>query len=67
MLFQLQTKKLNLFRAHFSQIPNIFTEHQVMSVYHRAPLWRMRLRPNHSLTVIAIRENPIIIAGQATW
>jgi len=43
-LFQLQT---NQFRALCSEIPNNFTEHQVMSVFHRAPLWRMRLRPYH--------------------
>jgi len=57
---------INLFRAHYLQIQNNFTEHQVMSVYHRAPLRCMRLRPNHSKTMIAIRNIQIIIAAQAT-
>ena len=37
-----------------------------MSVYHIAALLRMWLRPNHSQTVIAMRNIQIIIAGQAT-
>jgi len=40
-------QKLNLFLALYSQMPNNFKERQVMSVYDRAPLWRMRLRYNH--------------------
>ena len=41
-------QSFNPYRALYSQIPNNFTEHQATSVYHRAPLWRMRLRPDHS-------------------